>query len=164
MQSQDISDITDLVVNTMKDNVDRFKRYGKLLTRMASKGKEKAKIGQLDSKIFIVFYPDGTYDRFEEGPGSVTYRAGWEGPDLTGKGVIEAKEPEVKVEQAKVIQEKPASKPAKKTSRSKKTVSAGWAATLEMMLESAIESASAKKTVRKPAAKKTAVRKSKTVH
>lgn len=157
-------DVMDVRIHTMKENVDRFKRYGKVLTRTATKGDEKAKIGQLNETTYIVFYPDGTFDRFEAGPASVTYRPGWTGPNLasTKKSVVvENLEEELKAFE-KVIQDPPKKKPAaKKTAKKKVTASPSWAATLEMIAETSVIK---EEPVKKPALKKKTTRKSSTLH
>lgn len=71
---------------SLEDNIRRFRKFGTIITRVAkNKRGEIARIGKIErgphDHVFIIFYPNGDYDRFEPGE-DVEYRTGWKGPDL----------------------------------------------------------------------------------
>jgi len=95
------SDILDLLDPKTADPtitlVNRFKtKYGSIIHTIKN-GDDVAKVGKLsDQDIFIVFYPGGEYDRFEDKP--VVYRDGWEGPKLPDAIRKKTKTKDIKVE------------------------------------------------------------------
>jgi hypothetical protein len=71
-QSQAPSDHSFGHVSTIEENIQRFKKYGKIINRVAKNNSgEVARIGKLEREnhetIYLVFYPDGEFDRFESG-------------------------------------------------------------------------------------------------
>jgi hypothetical protein len=92
-QSQAPSDHSFGHVSTIEENIQRFKKYGKIINRVAKNNSgEVARIGKLEREnhetIYLVFYPDGEFDRFESGI-KVEYRDEWTGPDLSQPEIID---------------------------------------------------------------------------
>lgn len=103
-------DVIDTRVYTLQSNVERFQRYGTILPKVIKNCEgELGKIGQLSNGIVIVFYPDGTIDRFEDG--NVMYRDGWVVETNAAKPATIKKTKAV----AKTIKTKTAAKSAAKT-------------------------------------------------
>lgn len=73
-------DIHEIHTASTSDLIERFKKYGEIVHTI-KRGKDFAKIGKIKGDdVFVVFYPDGIFDRFDGI--QIEYRSGWKGPGV----------------------------------------------------------------------------------
>jgi hypothetical protein len=70
---------------SMEDQLVKFAKSGGEIIGVVKKGSDVGKVGAHNkgqhNQAIIVFYPDGSYERFEK-DSLVTYKDGWTGPDV----------------------------------------------------------------------------------
>ncbi len=82
---------------TIDDQISKFERNGGKIIGDIKKGNEIGKIGEHNkgmwNQVIIVFYPDGTYERFDH-DSKVTFKPGWVGIEIDSNNL---KQPEPKI-------------------------------------------------------------------